>query len=418
MQKRFAALLCTLALGLGLLTLPASASTSLFFLSINDTLPNQSAQTTPIQSGGWIYVPANIFSSRVTGVNLGVYYGLTNNDTSLVLYNLSGKNMTFDLQSGTATAVGSNPPVPSKVVRQNGVYYVPAYAVCQYFGLTYSYLSTDYGPLLRIKDGNAVLSDSMFVSSAGSMMRSRWASAQPAAPAVTPAAPAAPAAPSTSNPASKPSAAAKPSTAKPSASKPSTKPSTKPSASTASAEAAETVPEPVKAPVFPLTVGLRVSSGGNLPTLLNTLSRQGVRAVVFFPSDQVEALADSLRQAAGQGHRIGLVPTGDTPEARLESVRDGDAAVSRLIRQEVWFVLNADKEITDAGYVGWSPGLSLNASGGTNSLYDTIVEKGAGRTTALQVLAGDGLPAAVLSGVLQKLSGDGDSFLTSKETWF
>ena len=109
----------------------------------------------------------NVFNSQSTGVNFGLYYGLTENNTKLVLYNLSGKTMTFDLQNGTATAVGGEAPVPGKVLRQNGVYYVPAYAVCRYFGLSYSFYSTDYGPLLRLKDAGirvTVNTDNMTVS--------------------------------------------------------------------------------------------------------------------------------------------------------------------------------------------------------------------------------------------------------------
>ncbi len=171
--KTIVSFLCAAALALTLLVMPSSASGGLFFLSLNDTLPAQSVQMTPVQYSGWVYVPVNVFNSQSTGVNFGLYYGLTENNTKLVLYNLSGKTMTFDLQNGTATAVGGEAPVPGKVLRQNGVYYVPAYAVCRYFGLSYSFYSTDYGPLLRLKDGNAMLSDSLFLSSAASIMRSR-----------------------------------------------------------------------------------------------------------------------------------------------------------------------------------------------------------------------------------------------------
>ncbi len=104
------ALLCALAVSLSLLVVPSSAAGNLFFLSLNDTLPAQSAQTTPIQYSGWIYVPVNVFSSRVTGINFGIYYGFTDNDNNLVFYNLSGKTLTFDLQNGTATAVGGETP--------------------------------------------------------------------------------------------------------------------------------------------------------------------------------------------------------------------------------------------------------------------------------------------------------------------
>ena len=146
--KKFLALLCAVAVGLTLLVLPSSATGSLFFLSLNDTLPAQSVQTAPIQSSGWVYVPTGVFNSRTTGINFGVYYGLTDNNESLVLYNLSGKTMTFHLDTDTATTSTGETPVPGRVLRQNGQYYVPAYAVCRFFGLTYSFYSTDYGPLL------------------------------------------------------------------------------------------------------------------------------------------------------------------------------------------------------------------------------------------------------------------------------
>ena len=108
--KTIVSFLCAAALALTLLVMPSSASGGLFFLSLNDTLPAQSVQMTPVQYSGWVYVPVNVFNSQSTGVNFGLYYGLTENNTKLVLYNLSGKTMTFDLQNGTATAVGTTSP--------------------------------------------------------------------------------------------------------------------------------------------------------------------------------------------------------------------------------------------------------------------------------------------------------------------
>ena len=390
MRKRLLALLCAVLLG-GTLLLPtvSAAPGGLFFLSINDTLPNLTPQTTPIQSGGWVYVPANIFSSRLTGVNLRVYYGLTDNNNALVLYNLSGKSVTFDLQAGTATAVGGSAPVPGKALRQNGICYVPAYAVCQFFDLTYSYLSTDYGPLLRIKDGEAVLGDSIFVSSASSMMRNRLNAYLKEQTAGTPAPPAAPVAPPvTSTPSAAPS-------------KPANTPAPAPAA-----------------PRFTLTAGLQASPDGNLPALLNVLSANAMKAVVFFPANQVADCGEGLRQAVGQGHRIGLIPTGDTPEARLTSVRAGEREVARLIHEEGWCVLNADKALTDAGYLSWSPGITLSANGSAETLYSSIVSKGSAQSAALRVLVGDTLPAATVTTLLQKLIGDGDTFLAPRETHY
>ena len=88
--KTIVSFLCAAALALTLLVMPSSASGGLFFLSLNDTLPAQSVQMTPVQYSGWVYVPVNVFNSQSTGVNFGLYYGLTENNTKLVLYNLSG----------------------------------------------------------------------------------------------------------------------------------------------------------------------------------------------------------------------------------------------------------------------------------------------------------------------------------------
>ena len=137
-RKTALSLLCAVALTFTLLVVPSSASGSLFFLSLNDTLPAQSTQTTPIQYNGWVYVPVNVFSSRTTGINFGVYYGVTENGSSILLYNLSGRSITFDLTNGTAVTSEGETINPSRAIAQNGVYYVPAYPICRYFGLTYS----------------------------------------------------------------------------------------------------------------------------------------------------------------------------------------------------------------------------------------------------------------------------------------
>ena len=119
--KTIVSFLCAAALALTLLVMPSSASGGLFFLSLNDTLPAQSVQMTPVQYSGWVYVPVNVFNSQSTGVNFGLYYGLTENNTKLVLYNLSGKTMTFDLQNGTATAVGGEAPAAPRLRPTLGV---------------------------------------------------------------------------------------------------------------------------------------------------------------------------------------------------------------------------------------------------------------------------------------------------------
>ena len=387
MKKKILALVCAAALTLSLLVVPSSASNSLFFLSLNDTLAPQSVQTTPIQHSGWVYVPVTAFNNRVTGINFGVYYGFTDNTESLIFYNLSGKTMTFNLVDGTASATGGDPPVPGKVVRQNGTYYVPAYAVCRYFGLSYSFCTTDYGPFLRIKDGSAVLSDSLFISSASSMMRSRYNSYYNQSGSTT--------------------------TGNNNNGNGSTNPTPPTPVSPPAVEEPQVTQE--NAPKFSLYVGLRASQGTDITAALNALANVKATAVVFFPADTLAASGDQIRQAAGRGHKVGLIPVGDTAEERLQSVRKGHDLLSRILRQETWFVLSGDKELADAGYLCWSPGLTAKASGNATQIYESIVDYGEGQKGG-RVLLDSRISGPILAGVLNQLAQDGDTFLVPRET--
>ena len=372
MKKKLLALLCALAIAAGLLTVPASAAGGIFFLSLNDTLPAQSLQTTPIQYNGWIYVPANIFSSRVTGINFGVYYGVNENN-ELIFYDLTGRQLTFDMDTGTATASNGESPVPGTIVRQNGIYYAPAYAICRYFGLSYSFYTTDYGPILRIKDGSAVLSDQLFLSSAASLMQSRLNAIERGQ-------------------------------------------------SGQSGGNGGTTPTPAPTdpdePTFSLYLGLRVSADGDISRTLDALAAVNATAVGFFPADDVRACADQIRQAAGRGHRIGLIPDGDTSETRLVSVRAASAVLTRVLRQENWFVLSSDRALAEEGYLCWTPGLTLAAGRSSAALYDSVKRYADGRTEPGRVLLDTKLPASLIGGLVDRLTTAGDTFLRPRETRF
>lgn len=378
MKKRLAGLACTLALLLTMMVVPAWAGET-FFLSINDTLPPASNQTTPIQYGGWIYVPMGAFNSRVTGVNLGVYCGLTDGDQSLVFYDLSGRNMTFNLSDGTATAEGSAAPVPSTVVARNGTYYAPAYAVCQYFGLSYSFYNTDYGPLLRIKDGNAVLSDSLFISSAASLMRGRSGGGSGGNGGTIH---------------TNPNTAVMP---EPPAQDPDV----------------IIPPREEEPPSFSMYLG--VQAGGDISGALSALSSAKASAVVFFPAETLTQNTAQLRHAAALGHKIGLIPKGENAQQRLESVQQGSRLLAKILRQETWFVLGNDQTLTEAGYLCWTPGLTLTASNAA-SLYNSVVDHASGRSSAGRVLLKGDTSGAVLSATLNQLASDGDTFLVPRET--
>ncbi len=398
--KTTISLLCATALTLALLILPSSASEDLFFLSINDTIAVQTSQTTPIQHGGWIYVPVSVFNSNVTGVNFGIYYGFTNNNETLVFYNLSGKTMTFNLQTGTAAVLSGEAPVPGKVVRQNGVYYVPAYAICQYFGLKYSFYSTEYGPFLRIKDGNAMLSDALFLNSAASIMRSRVNGYhQNQVPngggnqggGTTIPIPSVPGSPGNSDSVESP--------ADPNVPVPPEIPDNTP-----------------PAPTFSLYLGVQASPKRNITPTLNALNSVGAAGVVFFPAGAVEECADQIRQAAGRGHKVGLIPEGDTSAQRLESVQNGSRRLASILRQETWFVLGSDQALSDAGYLCWSPSLTFSEVRDATRTYNSLVKAGAHKNDALRLLVHSQSSSGLLAGVLGQLKEDGDIFLVLRET--
>ena len=376
--KKILALLCAVAVGLTLLVLPSSATGSLFFLSLNDTLPAQSVQTAPIQSSGWVYVPTGVFNSRTTGINFGVYYGLTDNNESLVLYNLSGKTMTFHLDTDTATTSTGETPVPGRVLRQNGQYYVTAYAVCRFFGLTYSFYSTDYGPLLRIKDSNAVLNDNLFLSSAASILRSRTNSQV-----------------FNNNNNTNSNGNSTPTPAPPSS---------------------PTTPTVPTAPTFSLYLAVRAQAGADITATLNAVLSTGAIPVVFFPADQVTQCADQVRQAAGRGCHVGLIPDGDSGQAKLASVQTGSKALAAILRQETWFILGEDETLANAGYLCWSPSLSFQTVSNATTVYNSLIQSGESASAPLRLLFRTQTDASALAGVLNQLKADGDTFLAVRET--
>lgn len=382
MKKKMAALFCAAAVVLSLLVIPSSANSSLFFLAVNDQVVSLSSQTMPVKSGGWIYVPVSVFSSRTTNVNLGVFYGFSENKDSLTFYNLSGKTMTFNLADGTATTDSGESPMPSRILRQNGIYYAPAYTICQHFGLVYSYYTTDYGPLLRIKNGNAVLNDSGFLSAANGALRSQYNSVHQN---------------NTTPGSGQTSVTPAPSPVNPDMSNQETQ---------------------KKGPKLSVHVGLKVTAATDVSGALNALGKARASAVAFFPVDDLMNLRDQLRQAAGSGCQIGLIPKGDTAQAQLESVQKGSALVAKILHQEVWFVLGNEEKLANAGYVCWSPQMTPDTWGTAVQMYDSIVKFGSGHSNSGRVLLSSQTPTAVLSEMLGRLTNDGDTFLMSRETGF
>ncbi len=172
-KKRITALLCSLAL-VFTLTLPAwgAPGSTVYLLAVGDKFYDAYR---PVAINGVIYVPYTIFDRTATGVDLGVYYGITpERGTILTLYSLSGM-LTFSMQMGTCEDNLGN-PMNFHALPRNGIPYIPAAAVCGFFGLQYSFLPTsDRGTLIRITNpASPGLADGSFLQTAQGAMAYRY----------------------------------------------------------------------------------------------------------------------------------------------------------------------------------------------------------------------------------------------------
>ena len=166
-NKRKTVLIFTLCLLLLVTALPgyARAADEVCFISVNDTLLqlSSSAYTT----GGVTYVPYTVFN------NFEINTTYFSSSATAMLY-ADGRQIFMDINQGYSFDAAGN-RYNAQAMLHNGVVYVPVGFVCNYFGLTWSYVSgRGYGDLCRIKDNSVQLTDSQFFSAATSLMQARY----------------------------------------------------------------------------------------------------------------------------------------------------------------------------------------------------------------------------------------------------
>ncbi|MEG2000661.1 MAG: hypothetical protein RR053_04615, partial [Evtepia sp.] len=138
MKKNIFALLAVVFLLAAFVSTPSHAADDLYFLAINDTLPDLSKETAPIRVDGITYIPCTIFDSRVVGSTLGVSYTQDRNAGTVTLYNQT-QLLEYNIGTGTAFSYSDGKTYAYPAVRRNGLAYVPASTACRYFGLTCSF---------------------------------------------------------------------------------------------------------------------------------------------------------------------------------------------------------------------------------------------------------------------------------------
>lgn len=413
--KRTACLL--LALCLILTAAPSLASSGSlpsgqYFTALNDKLLPLSASSMPVlvktSRSSTLYIPISLFDSRATGVDLGVYCGGDGKPTA-TLYSRS-QSLLFNLDDGTTFTGEGEQKLCMALWRSNRVY-VPANWVCSFFGLNYALLTTDYGDLVRITNGQEGLDNAGFVDAAPNHMQyclEEYYKSLPPDVVRPPAVSTAPATPSPATPT--PATPSVPSTTMttppPAPATPTPTPATPPP---------EESPEPDPDIIY---VGLAFRcTEGDVDTLLSTLDSLDQPALLLFDPNRLKEQSAQIRRAAASGHTVGFT----LPEGSLEENRAALAEGNRLLqaicctRARVVEVPSGEQAaaLEQEGWRCWSSqvdaaGLEgLSASG----LYRTLTQHSG--VVRLTLAPSDG---SLLGALSSRLSGGGHTVYTPTES--
>lgn len=140
-----------------------------YFTAANEQLLELNSSTMPFWSGDTLYVSSALFD----GTDLGVNY-VRNNKMGLAVLYTSRTDLRFDLTNQTVyDKQGTS--YSGRAIERGGIVFFPLNLVCSFFGLTWSYSSTDTAPLIRVRSSSAILDDSTFIDAASDQMGSRYA---------------------------------------------------------------------------------------------------------------------------------------------------------------------------------------------------------------------------------------------------
>lgn len=171
-RQKWAALALALMLLVQPLLLSVQAAPTVYFTAVNDYVLELSDETMPFWSGGYLYLPSTIFTGSV-GRQLGISYSRYVNRQTVILYSSDTHALIFDLANNTTKDNQGN-AYAQKAILRNGVVFVPEPVITSFFGITCTRTSVSYGYLVRLKSGDAVLSDQQFAEAASYWMEERY----------------------------------------------------------------------------------------------------------------------------------------------------------------------------------------------------------------------------------------------------
>ncbi len=372
--------LCTalvLVLLLSILPLTGASTPTVYQLALNDKFVDEDglvASNMPVAVGGTIYVPYSTFDRYATGVDLDISYtdSRENGSYILILYSLNG-SLSFNVDE--QTCVDQNGAVQNmQAIIRNGKVYVPAYSVCRFFGLEYSYIPTQSaGVLIRIKNRDAVLSDVTFQQSAASFMQNRYNRYLQSLTASTP------------------------------APTPTPRPTPTPAPTTSGGtEEPEETPEETDGPTVRLAFAC--TTGEALDRVLDTLESRGAQALLLFRPEDLESRGADVLRALGEGHTVGLLVDGSSLEGARQALTEGNEALRRLCWTRTYIACLEDagsgvaSALAEEGWRLWSGNVD-----GRGSSAERILARAQSRGNARVTLDDSGDTAGLLSRFLTRL---------------
>ena len=337
--RKLAALLCALALALGL-SGPVSAAGDIYFSAVNDSVVALSDSTMPTWSGGVLYAPYSLFDgSNTTRINFDISFSYNRTSGQATLFN-TRQFLTFDLNHNTCYNALTGESLNGRAILRSGRVYVPVALVCSFFGLSYSVISIDEGYMVRIKNSAVVLSDSEFVEAATisisrNLREYNQANQSSPTPGVQP---------------------------------PTPTPSQEPEVSDPPIQE-----EPDTADRTPVYLAFRCDDDQGLTDILDTLNSYNRAAVFFFPPEQLNRQDDLLYRILGSGHSIGLLAEGHTLAQTRQLLEEASLLLAQVgyLRTTLALVPDAQRAaLQEEGWVCWDETVSAIPDEGEGaSLY-------------------------------------------------
>jgi hypothetical protein len=344
----------------------------------------------PFWSGGYLYIPATIFTGTVWK-SLGVVYNYNASSQVVILYSSGGnrRSLIFYLNQNYAQDRDGNVSYPGGLLR-GGVPYVPAALVADFFELQYSVTKVSRGYLVWLREPGFGLSDKDFAGAASRAMEERYNEYLKAKEA-----------------ASSSSSASASSSSSSSASTP---------AAATPAEPAQTEEAP-SAEIQGKRIYLCLQAGSDTASLLDVLDRYQVQAAFFCTQSFLEEQGDLLRRMTAAGQTVGLlVDADDSDRTVVEQLEAGNRALEQATcgKTRLAMILHggdADKQAAlEAGYRALSPDLDRSGydlQGTANAA--SLLQRVSARKGDVTVWLADRADAAGLRAFLAAAeSGDGE----------